>query len=81
MYYMCFQIAFVMTLSAGRHVAPLRHIILIPRQVLAHTPTCCVISGQATMASFIVFSLTGPGLKLRLITLKASMPVTTDVVC
>jgi hypothetical protein len=34
--------------SAGRHVAPLGHIILIPRQVLAHTPSCCVISGEAT---------------------------------
>jgi len=50
--------------SAGRHVAPLGHIILIPTQpVFALSPKCCVLSGEATNISFIVFGLTTPGLK------------------
>ena len=40
--------------SAGRHVAPLGHIILILSQ-----PVC----GEATNSNFIVFGLTRPGLE------------------
>jgi hypothetical protein len=46
-------------LSVGRHVAPLRHIILIPSQsVFALNPSCCVLSGEATNTNFKVFGLT-----------------------
>ena len=49
--------------SAGRHVAPLGHIIMIPSQLdYALTPSCCVLNGDATNTIFIVFSLTRPGL-------------------
>ena len=35
--------------SAGRHDAPLGHIILIPSQpVFAFSPQCCVLGGKAT---------------------------------
>jgi hypothetical protein len=45
--------------STDRHVAPLWHIILILSQpVFAHTPYCCVLSGEATNTNFIVFGLT-----------------------
>jgi hypothetical protein len=45
--------------SAGRHVALLGHIILIPSQpVFALSPKCCVLSGEATNTNFIVFGLT-----------------------
>ena len=48
----------------GRHVAPLGHIILIPSQpVSALTPKCCVLSGEATDANFIIFGLTRSRLK------------------
>ena len=50
--------------SAGRHVAPLGHIILIPSQpVFALSPYCCVLSGEATNTNFIIFGLTRPGLE------------------
>ena len=51
--------------SADRHVAPLEHIILIPRKpVFALTPLWCELSGEtATNTSLIVFSLTRPGLE------------------
>ena len=50
--------------SAGRHVAPLRHIILISSQpVFDISPWCCVLSGEATNTNFIVFGLTQPGLE------------------
>ena len=50
--------------SAGRHGAPLGHIILIPNQaVFALSPYCCVVSGEATNTNFIVFGLTRPGLE------------------
>jgi hypothetical protein len=50
--------------SAGRHVAPLRHIILILSQpVFALSPECCVLSGEATNTNFKVFGLTRPGLE------------------
>ena len=40
---------------AGRHVAPLGRIILIPRQsICALTSKYCVLRGEATHASFIV---------------------------
>jgi hypothetical protein len=43
-----------------RPVAPLEHIILIPRQpVFALSPSCCVLSAEATHINlFIVFGLT-----------------------
>ena len=48
--------------SAGRYVAPLRHIILTSSQpVFALTPQCCVLSGEATNTNFLVFGLTRPG--------------------
>ena len=47
--------------SAGRHVATLGHIILIPRKpVFALSPYCCVLSGETTNT---VFGLTKPGLE------------------
>jgi hypothetical protein len=80
--------------SAGRHVAPLGHIILIPTQpVFALTPSSCVISGEATTTNFynsIVFGLTRPGLELtiyhtRLIEMNASIVLTIcqmkNIVC
>jgi hypothetical protein len=49
--------------SAGREVAPLEHIILIPSQPLfALPPECCVLSGEATNTNFIVFDMTRPRL-------------------
>jgi hypothetical protein len=48
--------------SAGRHVAPLEHIILIPSQtVFALSPYCYVLSREVTNTNFIVFGLTRPG--------------------
>jgi hypothetical protein len=39
--------------SAGRHVAPLGHIILIPsHSAIALSPECCVLSGEATNTNF-----------------------------
>jgi hypothetical protein len=50
--------------SAGRHVAPLGHIILILSQpVFALSPYCCVLSGEATNTNFIVFGLIRLGLE------------------
>jgi hypothetical protein len=50
--------------SAGRHVAPLEHIILIPNQpVFALSPECYMLSGEATNTNFIVFGLTQLGLE------------------
>jgi len=50
--------------STGRHVAPLGHIILIPRQpVFALSPYCRVLSGEAGNFNFIVFGLTTSGLE------------------
>ena len=45
--------------SAGRYVAPLGHIILIPSQPVFDLSTkCCILSGEATNTNFIVFGLT-----------------------
>ena len=45
--------------STYRHVSPLAHIILIPRQPdFALSPQCCVLSGEAKNTKFIVFGLT-----------------------
>ena len=42
--------------SAGRHVAPFWHIILIPSQPdFALSPLCRVLSGEATNTNFIVW--------------------------
>ena len=50
--------------SVCRHVAPLRHIYIIPSQpIFALTPKCCVLSGAAVNTNFIVFGLTQPGLE------------------
>ena len=47
--------------SAGRHVAPLGHIILIPGQpVFALSRSWCVLSREATHANFRIFGLTRP---------------------
>ena len=46
------------------HVAPLGHIILILNQpVFALSPSCCVLSGEATNTNFIVFDLIRSGLE------------------
>ena len=47
--------------SAGRHVAPLVHIILIPSQpVFPFTSLCCVLCGEATNTNFSLWcDLTG----------------------
>ena len=51
--------------SAGRHVTPLWHIILISSQpVFALPPWCCMLNGEAITTNFIVFGLTRPGLEL-----------------
>ena len=43
----------------GRHVTPLRHIILVPRQpVFALTPICCMLSIEPTNTNIAVFCLT-----------------------
>ena len=50
--------------SAGRHVVPIRHIILIlSKPVFALSPKCWVLSGEATNTNFIVFGLTTSGLE------------------
>jgi hypothetical protein len=50
--------------SAGRHVAPLGHITLIPNQtVFALSLYCCVLNGEATNTNFKVFGLTRLGLE------------------
>ena len=50
--------------SAGRHVAPLGHIILIQNQpVFALTTECCMLSSKAPNTNFIVFGSTRPGLE------------------
>ena len=52
---------------AGKHVAPLEHIILIPRKpVLAFSPLCCVYSRVAPNTNVIIFSLTQPGFELTI---------------
>ena len=50
--------------SAGRRVASLGNIILIPsRPVFALPSYCCVLSGEASNTNFIVFGLTRLGLE------------------
>jgi hypothetical protein len=50
--------------TAGRHVAPHGHIILIlSTPVFALTPKCCVL---IVLTNCIVFGLTRPGLKLKI---------------
>jgi len=52
--------------SAGRHVAPLGHIILIPSQsVFALTPLF-LLSGETTNTNFIIFGLTRTELELTI---------------
>ena len=51
--------------SAGRHIAPLGHIILILNQ--------SVLGGEAANSNFIVFGLTRPGLGPTMYSLEASM--------
>jgi hypothetical protein len=58
----CYSASSLKQQSAGRHVAPLEHIILISsKPVFAISP--CVLSGEATNTNFIVFGLTRPGLE------------------
>ena len=69
---------------AGRHVAPLRHIIMIPSQpVFALTPQCYVLSGEAANTNCIVFGLTRPGLELMIYCTRGEHAnhYTTDEVC
>ena len=48
----------------GRHVAPIGHNILIRSQpVFVFTPSCCMLSVDATNTNFIVFSFTQLGLE------------------
>ena len=50
--------------SAGRHVTPLRHIFLIPRQpVFVLTPYCSMLRREAANTNFTAFSLTRLELK------------------
>jgi hypothetical protein len=50
--------------SAGKHVSPLRHIIVIPsRPVLSLSLLCCILSEEATNTNVIVFGMTQSGLK------------------
>ena len=47
-----------------RHVDPHGHIILIPSQpIFALSPSCCMLSGEATNTNLIVIGLTRTGLK------------------
>ena len=51
----------------GRHVAPLRHIMLILSQpVLALTPWSCMVSREAANTNFIISDLTPIGLKSKI---------------
>jgi hypothetical protein len=53
--------------SAGRHVAPLGHIILIPSQIVsALTPSCCLLSGNSANTNYIVFGLIKLGLETKI---------------
>jgi hypothetical protein len=59
-----YSVSLVKQQYTGRHVAPLRHIVLIPSQpVIAHTPYWCVLSREATNTNFNVFGLTRSGLE------------------
>ena len=59
-----YSVSWLKQQSAGRHVAPVGHIILIPSQpVFALSPWCCMLSGKATNFNFIVFGLTRPGIE------------------
>ena len=47
--------------SAGRHVAPRGHIMLIPSKPnICLTPQCCVLTGEATNTNFIGFDMIRP---------------------
>jgi hypothetical protein len=47
---------------AGKHVAPLGRIILIPRQLI-FALTCCVLRGEAANVNLIVFGVAQLGLE------------------
>ena len=50
--------------SAGRLVAPLRHVFLnLSQPVFTLTPLCCMFSVEPVNTNFIVFSLIRPGLE------------------
>jgi hypothetical protein len=69
--------------SAGRYVAPLGHIILIPsRPVFDLSPDCCMLSGEATNTNVIVFGLTRPWLDPTIyLTRKTSTLTITPPMC
>ena len=51
-------------LMPTQHATPLRHIILIPSQlVFGLSPKYCLLSGEATNTYFIVFGLNRSGLE------------------
>ena len=69
---------------AGRHIAPLGRIILIPSHpVFAISPYCCVLSGEATNTNFIVFGLIQSGLEPMIFRTRGDHAnhYTTDAIC
>ena len=68
---------------AGRHVAPLRHIIMIPsRSVVALSPLGCMLSGEATHTNFKVFGLIRRGSNPRSTSFEAStLTITPPMWC
>ena len=75
-----YSVSLVKQQYTGRHVAPLRHIVLIPSQpVIAHTPYWCVLSREAT--NTILTSLVWPdrGSNIWSTTLDANMLIITPL--
>ena len=69
----CYSASSLKQQTTDRHVVPVRHIILISSQtVVALSPLCCMLRGEATNTNFIVFGLTQPGLKPRSTALEMS---------
>lgn len=67
-------------LSSGRHVAPLRHIIMIPTTpVFALTPVSWALRGKATNTNVIVFELTNQPTSVQIYDLTHSRQARTLV--
>ena len=57
----------------GKHVAQLRHIILIPSQpVFDLTPYNYALFGEASNTNYIVFGLTRPFLELKIYSIRGT---------